>query len=68
MTNQKQLEANRRNANKSTGPKTPQGKAVVRLNARTHGLLSRDTLLPWEDPDDLDRLREDLRSGDNNRQ
>ena len=35
----KQTEANRRNAQKSTGPRTPQGKQQVRLNALIkHGL------------------------------
>jgi hypothetical protein len=33
----RKLEANRENAKKSTGPKTPQGKAIVRLNAQRHG-------------------------------
>jgi hypothetical protein len=49
MTSDKQGAANRRNAQKSTGPKTPEGKAAVRLNAMKHGLLSKDVLLPGED-------------------
>jgi hypothetical protein len=49
MATTKQVTANRRNAQKSTGPKTPAGKAVVRLNAIQHGLLSREVLLPDED-------------------
>jgi len=32
------LRANRRNAHKSTGPKTPAGKAAAARNARRHGL------------------------------
>ena len=40
MTSEKKGEANRRNALKSTGSKTSEGKAAVRLNALRHGLLS----------------------------
>lgn len=35
------LEANRRNALRSTGPKTEEGKAKSRGNARTHGLTAQ---------------------------
>jgi hypothetical protein len=41
MTTTKQMVANRRNAQKSTGPKTPEGKAVVSLNAMQVVLRSR---------------------------
>jgi hypothetical protein len=58
MTSEKQAQANRRNALKSTGPKTPEGKATVRHNALRHGLLSRDVLLPGEDEDALMELGE----------
>ncbi|MDZ4799282.1 MAG: hypothetical protein SGI92_14055, partial [Bryobacteraceae bacterium] len=37
MTSQKQAEANRRNAEKSTGPRTPQGKTTAAANSTTHG-------------------------------
>jgi hypothetical protein len=67
MTSEKQIQANRRNALKSTGPKTPEGKAAVRHNALRHGLLSRDVLLPGEDKGALielgERLRDELLSG-----
>ena len=46
MTSPKKAEANRRNALKSTGPRTPEGKAAVSLNVMTYGLLSQDVLLP----------------------
>lgn len=42
MTSPKKTESNRRNARKSTGPKTPQGKAVSKLNAMKHGILGQD--------------------------
>jgi hypothetical protein len=53
MTSEKKAEANRRNALKSTGPKTPEGKDAVRLNALKHGLLSQEILLPGEDEEAL---------------
>jgi hypothetical protein len=62
MTSDKQNEANRRNARKSTGPKTPESKARVRLNTLKHGLLSREILLPGEDEEALRALDERLRT------
>jgi hypothetical protein len=41
----KQIEANRRNAQKSTGPRTDAGRAVSRLNALKHGILSTQVLV-----------------------
>jgi hypothetical protein len=41
----KQLEANRRNAQKSTGPRTPEGRAVSRMNAVKHGVFSKEALV-----------------------
>jgi len=40
MTSFRQIEANRRNALKSTGPKTLNGKRSSRRNARRHGLTA----------------------------
>jgi hypothetical protein len=53
ITSAKKAEANRQNALKSTGPKTPEVKDAVRLNAVKHGLLSEQVLLPGEDEDAL---------------
>ena len=41
----KQLAANGRNAQKSTGPKTPEGRAVSKMNALKHGILSKEVLV-----------------------
>src|SRR5215204_6878304 len=61
MTSDKQVQANQQNALKSTGPKTPKGKAAIRRNALKHGLLSQDVLLPGEDEAALKELGERLR-------
>src|SRR5205814_3239946 len=45
----KRVRANRRNAKKSTGPKTVEGKRIVSRNALVHGLRSQHFLiLPYE--------------------
>jgi hypothetical protein len=41
----KQLEANRANAQKSTGPKTAEGRSVSKWNALKHGILSKQVLI-----------------------
>jgi len=43
---EKQLAANRANALKSTGPRTPEGRAVSRWNALQHGVLARAVIPP----------------------
>ena len=60
MATIKQFEANRRNAQHSTGPKTPEGKAAVSMNALRHGLRARTVVLPGEDPQEFHRLCDDL--------
>ena len=64
-TSLRKIEANRINAQMSTGPKTDAGKVVSRLNAVRHGLLAKEVLLPGEDgvalSDMGERLRADLR-------
>jgi hypothetical protein len=44
-TSKKQLTANRRNAKKSTGPKTPEGKTISSRNAIKHGLDTHDIII-----------------------
>ncbi len=44
-------EINRQNAQHSTGPKTPEGKAVSAMNRFRHGLAGSFAVLDWEDAD-----------------
>src|SRR6516164_11811692 len=52
MTSPRQIEANRRNALKSTGPKTEAGKRVSRCNAVRHGLTAETVIGSLEDAED----------------
>jgi hypothetical protein len=60
MSSDRQIAANRSNAQRSTGPRTPNGKAKVSVNALTHGLTGRDIVLPNESPDEFDAFRAGL--------
>ena len=57
MASKKQIQANRRNSKKSTGPKTPEGKLQSSMNALTHGQYARDVVLFDEDPAEFERFR-----------
>ena len=52
MTSYRQIEANRRNALRSTGPKTDAGKQVSRRNAVRHGLTAETVVSALEDAED----------------
>jgi hypothetical protein len=52
MTSYRQVEANRRNALKSTGPKTEAGKQASRCNAVRHGLTAETVIGVLEDAED----------------
>jgi hypothetical protein len=54
------LAANRANAEKSTGPKSQEGRARSSRNSFKHGLYSKQLVLPGEDPAELDQLKADL--------
>ncbi len=58
LISDKQHEANQRNAEKSTGPTTPEGKEAVKFNALKYGLHARSTILPYEDLAEFDALWE----------
>src|ERR1700722_15818975 len=52
MTSFKQIVANRRNARKSTGPITQEGKLQSRCNAVRHGLTAETVIGALEDAED----------------
>ena len=56
MPSQKQLEANRINARKSTGPRTAAGKSAVRFNALQSGIDAYSEVIPGEDQAKLEAL------------
>lgn len=60
---EKQLEANRKNAQKG-GVKTEEGKAIIRYNALKHGLLAKEVIVTVgdgaENPEEFNALMEDL--------
>ena len=59
MATKRQIAANRRNARRSTGPKSAAGKAASSANALRHGLsATRAVVLPDEDGEAYERLRQ----------
>jgi hypothetical protein len=56
MTTEKQIQANRKNASKSTGAKTKEGKSKVSQNAIKHGILSIKPILPWEPENEFEKF------------
>jgi len=60
MTSRAQIEANRRNATHSTGPKTQHGKLIARSNALKHGFLSQNLFLKDESPKEFKQLMEEM--------
>ena len=62
MTTEKQICANQQNAQKSTGPKSIEGKHKVSANRITHGILSSKLLLAGEDAQDYQSLHDDLQA------
>src|ERR1039458_856228 len=60
MATDKQIAANRINAQKSTGPRSPAGKMKSALNARKHGFAGNAfTVVRLEDLNEIYQLRQD---------
>ena len=49
MASARQIEANRKNARKCTGPTSPEGKTRSKFNGLKHGLTAATVVLPYED-------------------
>ena len=56
MATPNQIAANRENSQKSTGPKTAEGKAASSLNRLSHGFASHATIIPGENPEEFKAL------------
>ena len=63
MTTLKQIEANRRNAQSSTGPRTEAGKERSSRNAVRHGLTAETVIEPLEDAEDYQAFEEAVAAG-----
>ena len=61
MSTMRQVEANRLNAQKSSGPVTEEGKRRSRLNAVSHGLTGQGVIVPAQETEELARRLEDWR-------
>ncbi|MBA7607542.1 hypothetical protein ES703_14701 [subsurface metagenome] len=60
MATELQILANRRNAQKSTGPRTNEGKVAISQNAVKHGLLTRQDVISSESQADFDLYRDQI--------
>ena len=60
MPSQAQIIANRRNALKSTGPRTSEGKTTVSQNAVKHGLTAHTDVITSENQADFDQHRDQM--------
>jgi hypothetical protein len=56
MASPAQIAANRANAQKSTGPRSVEGKSASRFNALKHGIDAASIVIPGEDPAEYDSL------------
>ena len=57
MASQKQTEANRLNAQKSTGPRSPEGKAASSMNALKSGIDAKSQIIRGEKAANLETLK-----------
>jgi hypothetical protein len=60
MSTEAQIKANQQNAQKSTGPRTAEGKAVVSQNAVKHGLFGSEAVIKGENQADFDLFSNEM--------
>ena len=60
MATQLQIEANRKNAQKSTGPRTPEGKEASSQNALKHGLCANKNVIRTESQEEYNLFRDEM--------
>jgi hypothetical protein len=60
MSTEAQINANQQNAQKSTGPRTAEGKAAVSQNAVKHGLFASEAVIKGENQADFDLYRDEM--------
>ena len=60
MATEAKILANRRNAQKSTGPRTPEGRAAISQNAIKHGFLAQKDVISTESQADFELYRRQL--------
>jgi hypothetical protein len=60
MATERQIESNKRNAQKSTGPTTEVGRAKSSRNALKHGLTAEQVTIEGEDPKQFEAFRDDI--------
>jgi hypothetical protein len=62
MSSKKKFEANRKNAQLSTGPKTQTGKNNIRLNALKDGFYAQELIVRPENKEEIEQLRKGLQA------
>jgi hypothetical protein len=62
MSSQKRIDANKRNATRSTGPRTQGGKERVKMNAFKHGIFARQFIVSEQELPDYEAMRQELRN------
>jgi len=60
MASQRQLEANRHNAQLSTGPTSPSGKSHSAMNALKSGIHAKSLLIKGENLEELESLKSEI--------